>query len=967
MTEFLDTLATHILDKYKDNLNNISLVFPSRRAGLFFKNILSKKTNEVIWMPEVLSVIDFVSKYSCIKIENSLVLNFTLYEIYKKYFSQESFDKYYQWGNIILNDFDVIDKYLAEPDKIFKNIRDLKEIEERFPADLSDNYKNFLRNLQKDDTDEKKEFLKIWEILGSIYKDFNKLLTVRKTGYEGLAYKYLLGNLKSRKIGIQKSRIIFAGLNLITPSELGIISELIKQNKFEIHFDCDKYYYSDTVQEAGYHIRNSVEKIANIIKENELDPEEILFVNQSEELVKDEKFINFISSPTQTGMVKSAGNELSCFLKKKNADEKTAVVLPDESILMQVLYSIPEEVNEFNITMGYPFTGTLLYSFLILLKEQASNCRIRNGKKEFYFPVLKKLLLHPYFKFSDTGLTYNIVNTLTEKNIIYFDPLNDVYIKEIISKSETGIPDLLMKIFNYTPETENFRSYLNEIIKSVYDRIENSKTGEDSYKKFQFEFIFNFYISFTLIFEYIDKQKIEIDINTLWKILIDISSRIRVPFSGEPLKGLQILGMLETRCIDFENIFILSLNEGIFPKCSSEISFIPYVVRKYFHLPTFEDDDSVYAYYFYRLIQKAKNIYLFYDTETENSSKGKSRFLLQIEKELLRKNKSINFSDKNSSPGVKTSKIHSISIEKSEQVMNLVHNKKSFSASTFISAITCKLKFYFDYVLKLKEPEEIEEEFGAATLGTIFHTVMQSLYQKYKGKIVTGKIINSLIENVEKKFDDIFATALNKVSEKEKKVLSLEQSPKNKLFKYIIKNLVKSTLECDFEYSPFYIVSLEERFSKDLEFSDSDKVRKISLNGYIDRTDSTDDINRIIDYKTGSNHFKELKKGEISIFLDEIFSNLKYKDSFQTLFYAYGKVKISDNKYKPVIYYVNGKSDIVKEVKTTPLTKDEFSEFEARLKAVLTEIFNPEVPFSQTENTDNCKYCSYKDLCYRNL
>ncbi|MBN1633561.1 MAG: PD-(D/E)XK nuclease family protein [Ignavibacteria bacterium] len=966
MPEFLQYLASHITEKYSEKLKDISLVFPSRRAGLFFKNILSRNSKEVMWMSEVLSVVDFVSKYSGIKIENNIILNFELFEVYKKCFKDETFDRYYQWGNIILNDFDAIDKYLAEPEKIFKNIMDFKKIEERFPTELSDDYKNFWKNLQNEDTDEKKEFLKIWEKLGSVYKDFNCVLSAKKAGYEGLAYKYLLNNLKQKKIRINKHKIIFAGLNLITPSELGIISELIKRGQCEIHFDCDKYYYEDKLQEAGHHIRKSVKRINEIITGNELNPDEILFLNLSEELTAGKKNINFISSPTTTGMVKSMGSKLSDFIRTKNADEKTAVILPEESILMQVLYSVPEEIKEFNITMGYPFNCTLLYSFLILLKELHKTCRSRNGKTEFYLPDFKKLLLHPYLKFTDTGLTYKLINTLTKKNIIYLEPLNNAALKETFNKADKEIPDIFAKIFSYTPDTGKFRNYLNEIIKSVYDRIEDSKTEDDSYKKFQFEFIFSFYNTFALIYEYTGRQKIEIDISTFWKLLIDISSRIRVPFSGEPLKGMQIMGLLETRCIDFENIFILSMNEGAFPKSSSEISFIPYVVRKYFHLPTFEDEDSVYAYYFYRLIQEAKSIYLFYDTEPENTSKGKSRFLLQIEKELIRKNTSIKFSEKKLSPGVETYTIHPVTIEKSEQVMNLIRGIKGLSASAFISAITCKLKFYFDYILRLREPDEIEEEFGAATLGSIYHAIMQLLYQRYTGKIVTGKIINSLIDNIENKFDNIFDQALTDVSRKEKKTISLGQSPKNNLYKHIIKSLVKSTLECDFESSPFIIISLEEKFSKDIEFPDGEETGKISLNGYIDRVDSIDNVIRIIDYKTGSNHFRELKRGEISTFLDYIFSDIKCKDSFQIFFYAYSYAVNSNNKYKPVIYYVNARSEILKEVKKDPLTKDEFRDFESRIRGVLTDIFNPEIPFSQTENTESCKYCPYRDLCYRN-
>lgn len=967
MPDFLEYLASHITCRYKDNFDDITMVFPSRRAGLFFKNILSRNTDKVTWMPEVLSVIDFVSKYSGIKVENNIILNFELFEVYKTYFGNETFDQYYHWGNIILGDFDVIDKYLAEPEKIFRNITDIKKIEERFPTEFSEDFKNFWKNLQNENTNEKKEFKKIWEKLGSIYKDFNNILIEKKSGYEGLAYKFLYENLKQGKININRSKVVFAGFNLLSPSELGIISELIKKNQCEIHFDCDKYYYEDGIQEAGYQIRNAVKSIGRIAGKLELDPDDIIYFNLSDELSSGKKNIQIISSPTKTGMVKSMGSELLGFTAAGKPDEKTAVVLPEESILIQVLYSIPEDVEEFNITMGYPLTSTLLYSFLILLRELHQSCRFKEGKTEFYFPVLKKLMLHPYIRFSDSSLTYNIINTYTSRNIIYFNPSEEENLKELLDKSGKEIPDILKKIFNYTPDSGNFRAYFDEIIISVYERIDNSLTDDISYKKFQFEYIFSFYNSFVLICDYADKYKIDIDINTFWKLLLEIISGIRVPFSGEPLKGMQIMGLLETRCIDFDNIFVLSLNEGAFPKSSSDISFIPYVVRKYFRLPTFEDEDSMYSYYFYRLLQKAKNIFLFYDTETENFSKGKSRYLLQIEKELIRKNKSINFSEKNLSPGVYTYKIYPVSIEKSEQVMFLINKIKSLSASAFISAITCKLKFYFDYVLRLREPEKIEEEFEAVTLGSIFHSIMQSLYKKYEGKIVTGKIINSLRDKIDKIFDEIYLKAINDVSEREKRNINASGTPKNSIYKYIIQNLVKSTLECDFEASPFIIKGLEEKFEKIIKFDAGGETKEIRINGYIDRIDTVDEVTRIIDYKTGSEHYKELKKGESGTFFDMIFSEIKFKDSFQTMFYAYGSLTGPDDKYKPLIYYVNARTKMLKEVKKSAVTKDEFIEFETRLKETLKDIFDQKSAFSQTENTDNCKYCPYRGLCYRNI
>jgi hypothetical protein len=372
-----------------------------------------------------------------------------------------------------------------------------------------------------------------------------------------------------------------------------------------------------------------------------------------------------------------------------------------------------------------------------------------------------------------------LINTLTSDNVIYFDPDNNVTVKDIFKKSDPGIPEIYTKILNYTEDEGKFRIYLKDIIKAVYNRIDNSKTDDETYKKFQFEFLYHFYINFNLICSYIEKQKKEININSFWKLLTDISAGIRIPFSGEPLKGMQVMGLLETRCLDFENLFILSLNEGIFPKSSADLSFIPFAVRKYFLLPTFEDEDSVYSYYFYRLIRKAKNIFLFFDSDTETSAKGKSRYLLQIEKELIRNNSAIKYNTKSSSPGIVPFKVIPIEITKTGKVMTGINNIPNFSASALITAITCKLKFYLKYVLKLKEPDKTEEEFQGATLGSIFHSIMQSLYEDYAGYTVTADVIKGIISGIEKDFDNILDAVLKKVSGKEKRNISLDHSPKN--------------------------------------------------------------------------------------------------------------------------------------------------------------------------------------------
>jgi len=963
--DFLEIIAEHIFSKYTDRFNRISVIFPSRRATVFFKNCILKISREYesksFWMPEVLSISDFITKYSDFKTGNPLELNFILYDVYKKYFPNESFDGFYKWGEIIIRDFDIIDKYLAPPLKIFKSIKDIKEIEEIFPAELTEDYKNFWLNIKNEDTEEKKEFLKLWQMLFKIYQDFNDILLKKRTGYEGMIYKYFFRNLLGKQIGINKNKIIFAGLNMLSPSELGIIIELIKANKCEVHFNADKYFYDSEKQESGKHIRNAVWGIEKAIEDFGQERENILFLHISDTLAKSEKNISVISSTGQVGMTKALGNILEEFSGNFRCDENTTIILPDESLLPQVLSSIPDNIKYFNITMGYPFTSTLLYSFLVLLNKMHSTAKYISGEIQYYLPSVQKILLHPFMKFENTGKTYELVNLLVRKNIIYLNPLKNNVVKEILGEE---LPLLFKTVFSYPADNNEFIHYMKEIIGALSKKLENVEEN-DRYVKFQSEFLNVFYNNFKVLSNCINSRSIDISTGTFRKLIEEIISNVRVPFAGEPLKGMQIMGILETRCLDFDNLFFLSLNEGVFPKPQNDTSFIPFVIRKYFRIPTYEDDDSISSYYFYNLFKNGKNIFLFFDNDSDNLSQGRSRFLLQIEKELIRINKNISYSEKNISPPVKTFGIKPIAIEKTGDVIKMTGEIKKLSASGIITFITCPLKFYFKYVLGFKEPDVIEEDIKDNTFGSVLHEIMKMLYKPFEGKQITGDIPDIIIKKTESEYDKIFQKALEEVSRKHKRIYSMSYSPKNPFLKKVIRELVLLVLHTDKSYTPLDIVSLEKYHTREKKLECNGKKYDIILHGFIDRIDITNGITRIIDYKTGGEYIRSLSTRTQDNFFTKLFTDISSKDSFQTFFYSYLYSKDYKSGIIPVVYYVNGKELKTKYVKDVVLTADDFSLFEKELDSTLQNIFSSEIPFMATEDTANCSYCPFRELCHR--
>jgi CRISPR/Cas system-associated exonuclease Cas4 (RecB family) len=962
MKPFLENICEEILNKHKAAVSDICVVFPSRRAGIYFKNYLSKKLEKPIWSPAVFSIQDFIEELTDCNFADNLKLLFELFSVYTEVINdekiqlkqetgyinpdeEESFGAFYPWGEMLLKDFDVIDMHLVDTGLLFKRIKDLKEIDEIFPIELQDIFKKFWGTLfETKQTNAKQNFVKIWQVLGRVYDKFRERLNSENICYPGMAYRKLHETIDIISDNLKWKKIVFAGFNSLNPAERKMMKLLADKGIAEIFWDADDYYISDKNQEAGDFIRKNLKYFSG---------NKISF---NSELLTDSKNIKIIGTSSTTGMAKVLGSELKeCIVKGDFNVDKSAIVLPDENLLLPVLYSIPDEIKSINVTMGYPFRDTPLYSLIKLIIELQNNIIYEKGEVKFHNTALIKILLHPYIKFQNTAVLYEIVNLIKKNNIIYFTWRD--------YKKET--PKILEIIFKKIERKEDAVIYISKIMDIISDRIDRDESKESDYKKFQLEYIYNFYTNFNLLNEIIMQPGIEMNLGTYWKLLKDVLGRISIPFTGEPLKGLQVMGLLETRALDFENLFVLCVNEGVLPEGQVQNSFIPYSLRKAFKMPTYEDEDSNTAYYFYRLLQKAKNIYLIYDTDLGNDVKEKSRYLLQIENELLQVNKNLYCTNKIVVPEVYNIEKKNIEIAKDEKVMEKILELKHYSPSVLNKYINCTLQFYFSKIAGMEEEKVIEESFSSLIIGSVLHKILENLYKPLEGKLIDEKIIDDINSETDKNFEKILEESVRDCNSD---YVLREYSGKNYLFKNIIYKLLKRVLENEKKEIPFRISKIEEVIEDELLINVKGKEIKVNIFGRMDRIDEKNGITRIIDYKTGGFEFKNYNPNNQNDYFEKLITNPDYKENFQAFFYGYFYSRQNlDKKINVGIYPIKKIQEGIKEIKEDFINQVEYDIFKEKLKKLISEIHDSKIPFTKTEDGKRCVHCPYSEICYRDL
>ncbi len=939
MQTFIQQLTDYVIENHSDHLGDICIVFPTRRAGLFFRDELSKKLTEPSWAPTIVSIQDFLLGMSDIRIPDQLTLMFELYKVYSKYFPDESFDSFYPWGELLLRDFNDLDNYLVEADKVFSMVNDLHQIETDFalPEEDMERIRSFWRNFfDHDPTRLKNEFMNTWKHLSPIYSDFVSVLASKNLGYEGMIYRSISSKIENHTLPdhIVSGKIIFAAFYALSPAEEKIIRFFLKEKSAIAFWDADTYYTDDLAQEAGKFFRT-----------NKMLTKDFLW--KQNHFASEKKTITMAGVPLIVGQAKYAGQLLTDLMKENNfIPERTAVVLPDEKLLFPVLYALPSELQNINVTMGYPVRQTPLYDLFESLMGLQRNARKENsGKTSFYFRDVKNILNHPYIRIIARD---EIREWLLEQDE-NFIRIESEYLTSKKSK-------LFSELFYLPEDIEHVFLWMRTILLLI---LEGMKSNDFKFHKLESEFVFHFYTQLNRLEEIFLENKIHVDIETFRRIFKEIISTVRIPFSGEPLKGLQVMGFLETRVLDFDNLIILSVNEDTLPAAGNQPSFIPFNIRKAFGLPTYEEQHAVSAYHFYRLMQRAGNVNLIYNTEPSNLTAGeKSRFLLQIEYELLKKYpNSITLNKKTISTTVHKHTVEPIFIEKTEDVLKELSkfytndNGTSFHAlspSGLLSYLSCSLKFYFRYVAGLKEKEDdIEENMEAATFGSVLHKAMQLLY--------TGvpELNPTVVKALRKKVEAVVDEAIHE------EFISIHQlEGKNILLRNVIQQLVLRILDIELMNGTVNLLQLEADVSAAFPINATQKVK---MYGIIDRVDRVGNVVRIIDYKTG----KVQKRKALEV--DKLFSDPKYKEQFQAMYYAFfAKAKYPQNQIVSGIITLREMSEGIWFLNdSNPFSDEQFNEFDTNLKNLINEIMDPTKPFEQTKDTKRCEYCPFIEICNR--
>ncbi len=950
MKPFLLETAEFLLERHKENLSQFTMVFPNRRAVLFFQKYLAQAANTAIWSPACTTINELMYKFSGLQQADDITLIFELYQVYKKEKkTEETFDEFYYWGEMLLNDFDDMDKYLVDAASLFRNLLAVKEIEKEFQYLLPEQIEaiqSFWSSFDPDKNSKfQQDFISVWSILYNVYRNFNEKLKENAIAYEGMIYRNVAESCISKTISLAESdKYIFIGFNALTKCETVLFEHLKKTKHAEFYWDYDDFYISNSYHQAGFFMRKNLVNFPSPAQ------------NFNRNNLTNKKNIRIIAAPSGMGQAKLVGKLLQQIQNNSEEDRmKTAIVLSDETLLLPVLYSIPDTYSDVNITMGYPVKVTAAYSFIEHLLNLQRNSK-KNKKEEIYFyhKDVLKILNHQYI--SGIKEAQNIIDAIVEKN------------KISLSRDDFKNNEFLFKLFNHFEDSTAMISWLLDVLQTVY--IRRNKTGKEP--SIEQELIYKVYSSVLRIKDVVISKQTVVGVKILIKLILQIVKNIRIPFEGEPLRGLQVMGILETRALDFDSVILLSLNEGILPKSSSSPSFIPYNLRKGFELPTVEHLDSIYAYYFYRLLQRVDTIDLLYSTNPDDDKSGEmSRFLLQLKFDA-------NFKVNEDVVAHSVSMAHSkeIVIPKDAHVLNILNSytdiesekPRYFSASALNSYIECSLKFYFSYIAGLKEQESVSEDIDAALFGSLLHETAEHLYNKQK--LISIKYLDE-IRNNSVLIDQTILDAFQKYFFKTEKEITIDDIEGKSILTFeMLKKYIRQLLEKDKKYSPITIIGLEKKINTQFPVLCNGGKKNINLYGIIDRIDQIAEGLRIVDYKTS---FPDAGFTNIEA-LFERNNPKRNKAAFQTFYYSLlYKLDTGNNKTIPALYFIrdlfNEDFDFHlhdKNNKTfvTDFTKYE-DEFTTNLNVLFEEIYNKDISFSQTDDAASCTYCPYAEICHR--
>ncbi len=904
----MESFIRGVLKELKNSSNSISeyiFILPSKRAGSFLLKELSDLSENNIFAPDIYSIEEFTEEISHLETIDNTITLFEFYEIYKTNTQKknlEDFETFVPWAQSLIHDFNEIDRYLIDYKPFFNYLSGIQDIKHWY--------------LQEEKTDLIKNYLAFWKKIPQYYEALQSRLLDKKIGYQGLIYRQAASNINNY-LSKAKQTHIFIGFNALNEAEQVIIQHLLENKKARIFWDLDETFYKDQVHAASMFVREYLKSWSYYQK----NPLPNFSTNYSKH-----KNINIIGIPKNIGQAKYLGEILTGFDQEQL--QKTAVVLGEEELLLPVLNSLPPEIAELNITMGFPVKNSPLNSFFeivfqIHLKDQNS----------FYYKDVLSIINHPVINATLGEKGSSLAQKIHKENLVY---LKYETILEHFGENQKPFIDACFRT-----KKEDISKFIEDIQQLIFGLKSYFKEEEDL---LSLEFLYHFHLLFNKLATLNEKYPHLKTLKSLYDFYKELLSTEALDFQGRPFEGLQLMGMLESRTLDFENVIITSLNEGVLPAGKSDNSFIPYDLKKEYNLPTYKEKDAVYTYHFYRLLQRAKNVFLLYNTEAEGLNSGeKSRFLTQLE---IEKNPIHNISSHIVSPKVPVQQKKLKEIVKTPEIIEKIRSLASsgFSPSALTTYIRNPLDFYTQYVLGVREQDEIEETVAFNTLGTVVHNCLETLYRPLESKYLSEEIIGDFLKNLEELVKAEFTKTYSKIPLEEGKNLLIFEVAKRYLYNFLnfeLKRLKRGEkiriIKVEGDYK--VLIPIEK-----LPFS-------VYLRGKIDRLEEANGTLRITDYKTGKVEARNLRLEDWK----EITQDYdKYSKCFQVLTYTSLIASEKDVTFPAeagIISFKNLKSGFLKfaHEKDPHITKETLECFQEQLKSLIMEICNPEIPFKEKE------------------
>lgn len=950
MKKFLKEAAEKILSNEHFGEQTV-VILPNRRSEVFLKEEIKKLTTKSIWLPEFYPVNEFIEKASGLKKADNISMYFELFNIHKEIGGDDvkTIDEFLTWAPVMLTDFNDIDNSMADAKDVFKQLSAVKAIQQWNPDGRP------LTQLQNN-------YLHFYNTLINYYTKLQSRMIAMNSGYQGFVTRYLVENIPSKLTGRNWNNFILVGINALSEAEIKVFDYISQNYNCDFIWDIDHYYFSEkdsnNTQEAGENIRNIIKRLK--IKEPD---------NIGNHLGSTAKEIRILGVPKQIGQAKFVGQELKEQFESANNQSiegtpvslmDTAIVLADEELLLPLINSLPSpnpdnsETASYNITLGYPLNNTQVAHFFtawidLMISRSLNQGRILSTDLMSLFanPIIKQLNSNNIGEKLTSHIITNNISTIT------FDEL-----KELVSVTDSSVSKIIFQLLN-NDNVASVSSALENLIDFLYSVISHGRLN--ILVKEQVQVLIKILSKLILI---ISQNNETINYKAVKQIVRQLINQSNINLLGEPLNGIQIMGMLETRTLDFKNVYILSSNEGILPKANNAISFIPMDIRRQYNLPLPNDNSNIYAYHFFRLLQRAKKISLIYNSNSDKLGSGeKSRFILQIENELSKANPLIqlnhNLINTDVSPKEDfTAGSKTITVDKTEQIkLRLVELLAlGYSPSILSNYISCPLKFYFSNILKINTTSKFEKTVEANTFGTVIHAVLEKIYKPMENKEINPEVLKGYLSNIQhlllKQFKKYYSNSELKFG-------------KNLLIFEVASNYIHNFLQWDIkniQENPSVLQSTEKRYYTSIVHKGLD----INFKGFIDRIDKiqADGTIQIIDYKTG----KVLQKDLIVKDMAELTTNPDYAKAFQVMFYAWlYNCQNPVEKLDAGIISIRSISEgfITLQIKDINNIQDNFEEFQEYLINLIIEISDSNTPFMQTEDTNQCTWCDFKSICNR--